>query len=60
MSESGAEMISRIMQWAEDHPTINFDTTFVQSVSEYYKDKGRVTDAQHNALANIIRRWKMQ
>ena len=55
--DSAGSMIRKILAWTEEHT--NFNTTFVESVKEQYETRGRLTDAQMDALANIIDRWEI-
>lgn len=52
------EKIELILNWAEDHP--EFDSTFVEDVSETYEEKGVLTDRQSEALDNIIAEFHIE
>ncbi|MCF0254352.1 MAG: hypothetical protein HUK26_08480 [Duodenibacillus sp.] len=50
-----AEKIDLILSWADDVPA--FDTGYVESLKDFLDDRGWLTDAQEEALDNIIDRW---
>ena len=37
-----------------------FDTTFLESVKDFYADSGELTDAQENAIENIYEKWHIE
>jgi hypothetical protein len=45
-------MIDRILSWAKYKP--NFDTEIVESISEQYQERGRISERQIEVLENII------
>ena len=57
-SDDTTDKINMILDWAEDHPT--FDTEFVENIQSQFEDSGSISDAQDQALDNIIERWKIE
>lgn len=47
-----------ILEWAYYKP--KFDTSFINSIIEYYDDVGKFTLSQETAIDNIIRRWNVK
>lgn len=45
-------------RWMPDNP--HFDSTFVDSVRDFYDDRGEITPRQRDALDNIILRWRVR
>ncbi len=50
------EKIKMILEWA-DEETPEFDTGFVESLQDQLEKKDFLTDAQEEALGNIIDKW---
>ncbi len=46
-----------VLNWAEDKPW--FDTEFVDSVLSQYEEKGFASDAQENAIDNILEKFNI-
>lgn len=55
--EEAEEKLEMVLNWAEDHP--KFDTGFVESLQDALETYGRLTEAQGNALDNIIDRFRI-
>ncbi len=51
------DRIYRILKWAEDHP--NFDTEFVENMADVLSEYGELTEAQEEALDNIIQGFQI-
>jgi len=57
-----------ILEWAEERNKIvekrkkgnKFDTTFLESVKDFYTDVGELTDAQESAIDNIYDKFNIQ
>jgi len=56
--EEAETKIENILEWASDTDA-DFDTDFVESVYDRIQKVGYVTEAQMNALDNIIERWRI-
>lgn len=52
------EAIKAILEWAEDHP--NFNTEFVESLSDRLESKGELSSNQEDALKNIIKKFRIK
>lgn len=52
------DRIDLILSWADEHP--DFDTAFVDSMAEKLETYGELTEAQSDALDNIIERWRIE
>ncbi|RZT91011.1 hypothetical protein EV201_3380 [Ancylomarina subtilis] len=50
--------INLVLKWAEDRSW--FDTEFVLSLKKSCERKGKLTEAQHTALENIIKKLKIE
>lgn len=50
--------IALIMDWASEHP--EFDTEFVERLSEQLDKRGYLTEKQSAALENIIERFGIE
>lgn len=51
------DKIEKVLKWADKNP--NFDTTFIESLAEQLSNGKDLTDAQENALNNIIKRFRI-
>jgi hypothetical protein len=50
--------IEVVLEWAEHKPF--FDTTFIESLKEYYESHGELTMTQSEALDRIIEEWNIK
>lgn len=55
--QEAAELIERIMTWAEDRPS--FDTSFVESLQGQLEERGSLSPKQIAALENIASRFNI-
>lgn len=57
-----------ILEWAEERNKFverkkrgnKFDTTFLESVKDFYQETGDITTAQENAIDNIYDKFNIQ
>jgi len=57
-----------ILEWAEERNKFvekrkrgnKFDTTFLESVKDFYTDAGELTQAQESAIDNIYEKFNIQ
>lgn len=56
-SYSDEEMVNGVLAWAEDHP--DFDSSFIESLSESVEKRGELSEKQRDAVENIAAKWKI-
>ena len=56
MPMTAEEKIKMILEWADEEKP-EFDTGFVESLQDQLEKKDFLTDAQEEALDNIIDKW---
>ena len=52
------EKIEMVLEWAYKHP--KFDTSFIESLEEALSKYDYLTDAQSEALDNIIKKFRIK
>jgi hypothetical protein len=56
------DKLELILEWAtiRNMKGNKFDTTFLESVKDFYGDVGEITESQERAIDNIYEKFKIQ
>jgi hypothetical protein len=54
------EKVDNILLWALNKKGRPFDTSFIDSLKEYYETRGEFTISQENAIDNIYEKFRVQ
>ena len=49
------EMVDAVLAWADDNP--DFDTTFIDAMSDVVEERGELTERQRDAVERIAVEW---
>ena len=56
---AAGDVINAIFQWSKEDDNSEFDTSFIESLSEKLDQFGELTPRQEQALTNIVEKWEI-